>query len=134
MQVRPEQEGVVASVTESLAAAYVARDVAWPRLIYEGDQLVGFVMASFDPAAEAELYRCFLWRLNVAADRQGMAYGRFGVDALCDEARRRGERKLMVSWSEHQHGPEGFYLRLGFKPTGERNRAEIVAELPLGQG
>jgi diamine N-acetyltransferase len=131
LQVKPEQEGVVASVTESLAAAYVGRDVAWPRLIYDGDQLVGFIMACFDPAAEAELYRCFLWRLNIAADMQGMGYGRFAVDALCDEARRRGERKLMVSWSDHEHGPEGFYLRLGFTPTGERNRGEIVAELPL---
>jgi diamine N-acetyltransferase len=131
LHVKPEQEGVVASVTESLAAAYVGRDIAWPRLIYADDQLVGFIMACFDPSAEAELYRCFLWRLNIAADRQGMGYGRFAVNALCDEARRRGERKLMVSWSEQQYGPEGFYLRLGFKPTGERNRGEIVAELPL---
>lgn len=131
LQIRPEQEGVVASVTESLAAAYVARDFAWPRLVYDGDQLVGFIMAAFDPAAESELYRCYLWRLNIAADRQGMGYGRFAVHALCDEARRRGEHKLMVSWSEHQHGPEGFYLRLGFQPTGARNRGEIVAELPL---
>jgi len=131
LHVKPEQEGVVASVTESLAAAYVAGDIAWPRLVYDGDQLAGFIMAAFDPAAEAKLYRCFLWRLNIAADRQGMGYGRFAVAALCDEARRRGERKLMVSWVEHEHGPEGFYLRLGFRPTGERSHGEIVAELPL---
>jgi hypothetical protein len=54
LRVRPEQEGVVASVTESLAAAYVGRDVAWPRLIYDDDQLVGFIMACFDRAAKAE--------------------------------------------------------------------------------
>jgi hypothetical protein len=37
LHVKPEQEGVVASVTESLAAAYVARDIVWPRLVYDGD-------------------------------------------------------------------------------------------------
>ena len=27
-----------------------------------------------------------------------------------------------------RHGPEGFYQRLGFRPTGEHNQGEVVAE------
>jgi diamine N-acetyltransferase len=128
LEVRPEQRGVVAPVSWSLATAYVVPEIAWPRLIYDGDELAGFVMGAFDPDNDVEMYRSFLWRLNIAADKQGRGYGRFAVDSICAEALRRGQRRLMVSWADQEHGPEKFYLRLGFRPTGDRNHGEIVAE------
>ena len=75
-----------------------------------------------------ELYRAYLWRLNISADHQGGGYGRFAVEALCAEAVRRGLRKLTVSYHPGGSGPEGFYLLLGFRPTGEYNQGEVVAE------
>lgn len=33
----------------SLAEACVHPEVAWPRLILDGDQMAGFVMGAFDP-------------------------------------------------------------------------------------
>lgn len=33
----------------SLAEAYTWPDVAWPRLVYDDDRLVAFVMEGFDP-------------------------------------------------------------------------------------
>jgi diamine N-acetyltransferase len=46
LKVRPDQESLVAPVAFSLVDAYTIPDIAWPRLIYDGDQLVGFIMAA----------------------------------------------------------------------------------------
>jgi diamine N-acetyltransferase len=128
LKLRPDQENLVAPVAWSLADAYTAPDIAWPRLIYDGDQLVGFIMAAFDPGNPAELYHSYLWRLNIGAEHQGCGYGRFAVEGLCQEAMRRGQHRLTVSYHLHENGPQGFYARLGFRPTGERNQGEVVAE------
>jgi diamine N-acetyltransferase len=39
-----------------------------------------------------------------------------------------------VSYHAGQHGPEGFYQRLGFRPTGEYNAGETVAERLFAAG
>jgi diamine N-acetyltransferase len=127
LKLRPDQEDLVAPVAWSLAEAYAAPDIAWPRLIYDGDQLVGFIMAAFDPGNPSELYHSYLWRLNIGAEYQGCGYGRFAVEGLCHEAMRRGQYRLTVSYHLHENGPEGFYERLGFRPTGEQNHGEVVA-------
>ena len=130
LRIRPEQEGVVAPVAESLAEAYASRDVAWPRLVTDGGgPVVGFVMAAFDPGNEVPAFRCGIWRLAVEAGAQGQGVGRFAVQAVWEEARRRGQDRLTVLWERHPHGPEGFYLRLGFRPTGEEIDGEVVGEL-----
>ncbi|WP_245718657.1 hypothetical protein [Micromonospora rhizosphaerae] len=46
--VRPDQEGLVAPVARSLAEAYAQPEVAWPRLIVDGDHPVGFLMGFLD--------------------------------------------------------------------------------------
>ena len=42
LKVQPYQERLVAPVARSLAEAYVHPELAWPRLIFDGEQLVGF--------------------------------------------------------------------------------------------
>lgn len=68
-----------------------------------------------------------LWRLNIAADAQGRGYGRFAVDAVCAEIRARGGDRAYVTWEPRPGGPEPFYLKLGFRPTGERSGGQTVA-------
>jgi diamine N-acetyltransferase len=131
LTVRPKQKRFVAPVVRSLADAYAHRKTAWPRLIYDGDRLVGFVMANFDPDNPVDGLRCVIWRLNIAATRQRRGYGRFAVEAVCVEARRRGQRRVTVTWVPGKRGPEDFYLRLGFRRTGQRLDGEVVGELPL---
>ena len=118
LTLKPGQEKVVAPVVESIAEAYVT-PTAWPRVVVDGDRVVGFVMANFDSENELEAFRCGIWRLNVAADAQGSGVGRFAVEAVAEEARRRGWSRMTVLWEKGDGGPEGFYLRLGFVPTGE---------------
>jgi diamine N-acetyltransferase len=79
IEVKPQQQGFVGPVVESIAQAYVLRDTAWPRVT----------------------------------------------------PRRRGLKRITVSWAQGDAGPERFYLRLGFTPTGEVRGDEIVGELML---
>jgi diamine N-acetyltransferase len=131
VRVNPAQEKFVAPVVTSLAEAYAHRATAWPRLILDGDRAVGFVMGNFDPENEISAFRAGLWRLNIADGEQGRGYGRFAVAAVADEARRRGSTRITMLRVPGEGGPEGFYLKLGFHPTGEEIGGEIVAELPL---
>jgi diamine N-acetyltransferase len=122
---------MVAPVAWSLAEAYVHGEKAWPRVVYDGDALVGFVMAAFDTESPPKVSA--LWRLNIAADQQRRGYGRFAVEAVCREVLRRGGQRLSVRWVADEHGPEGFYRRLGFRPTGEVVHGEVEAELVAAQ-
>ncbi len=131
LKLRADQEGLVAPVAWSLADAYTLPDVAWPRLIYDAEQVVGFVMAGFAAGHDNPLFHSYLWRLNIGAEHQGKGYGRFAVEEVCREAMRRGHQRLTVCYHDGEHGPEEFYRRLGFQPTGEYNQGEAIAELAL---
>lgn len=125
MPLKPGQERFVAPVVESIAEAYV-NPTAWPRVIYDDDEVVGFVMANFDPDNELEAFRAGVWRLNVSADAQGRGVGRFAVDEVAAEAGRRGFDRITVLWEPGEEGPEAFYLKIGFTPTGEELFGEVV--------
>ncbi|WP_078880654.1 GNAT family N-acetyltransferase [Kitasatospora purpeofusca] len=135
LKVRPDQERFVSPVVKSLAEAYAYGDTAWPRLVYDGDRPVGFVMAFFDitfyPDRPGDLPRSGLWRLNIAAGTQGRGYGRFAVEQVAAEIRRRGGSRVTVTYVPGEDGPEPFYARLGFRPTGELSGDQTVAELDL---
>ncbi len=133
VRVRPEQEHAVSPVVKSLAEAYVHPGVAWPRLIVDGDRPVGFLMAFFgiDWKEDGTLIRSGLWRLNIAAGEQGRGYGRFAVESVAAELRRRGEEEMYVTWHPGPNGPEGFYLGLGFRPNGETSGGQTVGVLKL---
>ncbi len=135
IRVRSDQEHLVAPVVKSLAEAYVQPDTAWPRLIMDGDRAVGFVMAfldiSWDEDPDSTDIRSGLWRLNIADGEQGRGYGRFAVEAVAQEIRRRGGEQLFVTWHPGSDGPEGFYRGLGFELTGETSGDQTVGVLRL---
>ncbi|MER6025205.1 GNAT family N-acetyltransferase [Streptomyces sp. NPDC001851] len=129
IRIRPDQEHAVRPVVQSLAEAYVhPAGVAWPRLIVDDDRPVGFLMAflDIDWYGDGGVRRSGLWRLNIAADAQGRGYGRFAVDAVAGLIRGRGGTEMYVCWQPGAGGPEGFYLGLGFRPTGEVDGGETV--------
>ncbi|MFB6615745.1 GNAT family N-acetyltransferase [Streptomyces sp. NPDC085524] len=135
VQVRPDQNHLVSPVVKSLAEAYVHGEAAWPRAIVDGDEVVGFVMAFLDiawnPAEDPSDRRSGIWRLNIAADKQGKGYGRFAVQAVTEEIRGRGASQAYVTWDAGEGGPEPFYLGLGFQCTGELSGDQLVGILSL---
>ncbi|SCD28807.1 diamine N-acetyltransferase [Streptomyces sp. ScaeMP-e83] len=137
LEVAPEQRKFVSPVAQSLAEAYVHPEVAWPRLIRDGDRVVGFVMAFFDVRFDYDAEvpdaprRSGLWRLAVAAGEQGRGYGRFAVGAVNEEIRRRGGTVSTVTWHPGEGGPEEFYLKLGYRKRGLTADGEYLGDLDL---
>ncbi|MEU6260052.1 GNAT family N-acetyltransferase [Streptomyces sp. NPDC047043] len=135
IRIRPDQEHSVEPVAHSLAEAYVRPPgVAWPRLIVDEGRPVGFLMAflDIDWNQDGTDFRSGLWRLNIAAEEQGRGYGRFAVESVAAEIRRRGGKQLYVTWHPGPDGPERFYLGLGFRTTGETSGGQPVGVLDLG--
>ncbi|PZG20426.1 GNAT family N-acetyltransferase [Nonomuraea aridisoli] len=132
VRVRPDQERFVSPVVKSLAEAYVHPE-AWPRLILDGDTPVGFLMAfvDIDWDGKGADFRSGLWRLNVTPEAQGRGVGRFAVESVAAELRRRGAARMYVTWEPGDDGPEGFYRKLGFHLTGEISGGQTVGVLDL---
>ncbi|WP_308467611.1 GNAT family N-acetyltransferase [Rathayibacter soli] len=131
LTLKPGQEQFVAPVSYSAAAAVSNPATTWQRVVVDGDEVVGFVMGSFDDDAEHEEFHSILWRINVDATDQGRGIGKFAVTALADEARARGKKQLNVIWEQGELGPEAFFLRMGFVPVGETQYGEIIGALDL---
>src|SRR5690348_12774094 len=90
MSLKPGQEEFLSPVSYGIAATVVNPQTSWQRVVLEGDAIVGFISANFDPDFPQEHFRSVLWRINVDADDQGKGIGRFAVEALLAEARERG--------------------------------------------
>ncbi|WP_336991840.1 GNAT family N-acetyltransferase [Leucobacter sp. VD1] len=128
---KPGQEQFITPVSYAAAAAVTPAHTAWQRVVLDNDRVVGFVHGNFDPDAPQEEFRAALWRINVDAEAQGMGVGAFAVNALVEEARRRGVDRLTVLWEPGDDGPEGFFLRMGFTPIGETPYGEIIGAIDL---
>ncbi|MFD1714624.1 GNAT family N-acetyltransferase [Amnibacterium flavum] len=131
LTLKPGQEQFVAPVSHSIAEAYVNPTTAWPRVVLEGDDVVGFIMGNFDPDSEQPEFRSCIWRINVAAEAQGHGVGTFAVHALADEARARGFDRITVIWEAGPDGPEEFFKHVGFVPFDETQYGETIGELKL---
>jgi diamine N-acetyltransferase len=131
LSLKPGQEQFVAPVSHSIAEAYVNPSTAWPRVVLEDDEVVGFIMGNFDPDAQDEEFKACIWRINVAADAQGHGVGRYAVLAVADEARRRGLERITVIYELGEAGPAAFFEKIGFAPYGETPYGETIAALEL---
>ncbi len=129
MSLKPGQEQFLAPVSYGIAATVINPQTSWQRVVLDGDQVVGFVSANFDPDAPEEHFRSVLWRINVDADDQGKGVGRFAVEQLVEEARSRGVDHVNVIYEAGEDGPEAFFLRVGFTPVGETEYSEVIAEI-----
>ncbi|MGX1793359.1 GNAT family N-acetyltransferase [Microbacterium sp. NPDC055312] len=129
LSLRPGQEQFLAPVSYGIAATVVNPQTAWQRVVLDGDQVVGFVSASFDADTPDEHFRSVLWRINVDADDQRRGVGSFAVQALVDEARARGVDHVNVIYEAGEGGPEAFFRRVGFEPIGETEYSEVIAQI-----
>lgn len=131
LTLKPGQEAFVAPVSHSIAEAYVNQDTAWPRVITKDDKVVGFFLANFDEDTTNELYRAAILRVNVDGDYQRQGIGAFAVEAVVDEARRRGFERVTAVWEEGDLGPGPFFRAQGFEVVGETEYGESIGELRI---
>lgn len=131
LSLKPGQEQFLAPVSYGIAATVVNPTTSWQRVVLDGEEVVGFVSANFDPDFPQEHFRSVLWRINVDAEDQGRGIGRFAVQALLEEARSRGFDHVDVMYDAGSGGPEAFFERVGFTPVGETEYGEVIAEIRL---
>lgn len=74
----------------------------------------------------------FLWRLLIDLQHQRRGYGREAVRLVSDVLRDNGAAELLTSYGVGKGGPEPFYRRLGFRPTGDlAEKGEVIVALDL---
>ena len=133
LSVREDQKQFVAPNAVSLAQALFAPE-AWYRAIYSGEALAGFVMLYDEslrpqPPQKPEIG---VWRFMIDAEHQGKGVGKEALKLVIVHVREKGIfEKLELSYVPSHGGPEGFYRKLGFEPTGRVDEGEVVLALPL---
>jgi diamine N-acetyltransferase len=131
LTLKPGQEAFVAPTSYAIAESYFNPVTEWPRVVLDGDEVVGFIRGHFDPESNQPEFRSCIWRITVAANQQGRGVGRFAVLALADEAKSRGYSELTVLFDEGADGPGEFFHKLGFVDTGYTRYGEVISELKL---
>lgn len=131
LTLKPGQEQYATPVSHVETEATISPAAAWPRVVLDGDEVVGFIKGSFDEHETRSEFRCCIWQINVKASAQGHGVGRFAVHGLADEARSRGFERLTVIWEPGEDGPEAFFLHIGFTPVGETAFGETIGALTL---
>jgi diamine N-acetyltransferase len=135
LRVAPGQQRFVGTVAGALRdAEEIPEGKAWYRAIYAGDQPVGFLMLSWNviPDPPRIIGPWFLWKLLIDERHQGRGYGRDAVRLVADVVRANGAAELLTSCVPGDDGPELFYRRIGFTPTGElAENSEIILALRI---
>jgi len=131
LTLRRGQEQFVTPPTYAIADSFLNPATSWPRVVLDGEKVVGFIRGNFDPDAVQPEFRSCVWRVTVDADAQGSGIGRFAVLALAEEAKSRGFDRLTALWEPGEDSPEEFFLRVGFTIVGETQYGENIGALVL---
>jgi diamine N-acetyltransferase len=133
----PAEGRFVSSVADSLEeAAEIPEGSPWYRAVYLDGEPVGFVMLSWNvtPRPPDIIGPWFLWKLLVDERHQGKGIGRAIVVEVVRLIRAEGATELPTSHVVADGGPDGFYERLGFVPTGSYDPAgERILRLDLSR-
>ena len=127
LKVFENQREFVAEPSAYLALCCYGQD--WqPLAICLGDQVIGFMMWSTDPADGS----CWLGGIFIDRDMQRRGYGRQAVLAAIEMLRsRHGYHDFALSYQPTNLAARSLYQQLGFVETGELEGDEMVARLSL---
>lgn len=131
LTLRRGQEQFVTPPSYAIADSFINPATSWPRVVVDGDTVVGFIRGNFDPEAVQEEFRSCVWRVTVSADSQGAGVGTFAVHALAEEAKSRGFDHITALWEPGDDGPEQFFVRVGFTITGQTQYGENIGTLTI---
>ncbi len=127
-----EQREFVADNGQSIAEGFCSES-AWFRGIYADDDLIGFVMvhegSDWDDGIDCA--GPYLWRFMIARPFQNRGFGKQAVAKLATRLRSSGSSELYTSFGVGPAGPQAFYEKLGFSPTGGMFDEEVEVVLSL---
>jgi diamine N-acetyltransferase len=122
LEVNEDQRDFVAPNVFSIAQSKVEPTYN-VQAVYDGEELVGFVMYGWD---EEEGCHC-LARLMVERNRQGKGYGRAATEEVIRRLRSEpGCRQVVLSVNPANTGARALYESLGFVKTGRVAYGEDV--------
>ena len=125
LEVHDDQKSFVAPNVYSMAQSKVepAYNV---QAVYDGDEMVGFVMYGWDEEEGCHS----LGRLMVDKNHQGKGYGRAATEAVVERLRAEpGCRQVVLSVNPANANAQALYESLGFVKTGEVSHGEEVMRL-----
>lgn len=141
LSVREDQKNFVASNTKSILQAYtaiMADRVALPFGLYDGEELVGFVMFGYDGYEEGDPEfikgSYAIWRFMIDEKYQGKGYGKKAMVACLEYLRTYpcGEAKYCwLSYEPENVVAKKLYNSFGFKETGDVIGGEVISLLEL---
>ena len=133
LTVHDNQKAFIASNARSLETALEEenREIARPFAIYAEDRLVGFCMFAFEPDAEDEDDRYWLWRFMIDRQEQGKGYGQAALAEIIRYFRDNGADRLFLSTEPENECGLHIYHKAGFRETGEFNDDEAILLLTL---
>ena len=135
LSVRDDQRDLVSSNMKTLAEApYEPGAVV--RGLWDGEEPVG-LMGMVDPIG-VRLHgpfvmpgAAYLWRLMIAANRQGRGYGAQALEIAIATTRGWGASHLVTGVNDVPHGNRGFYESHGFRDTGVTEEGDLLLILDL---
>lgn len=145
LRVHERQQSFVATNLISMAQAYLAVSngycVPMPFAIYDGDNMVGFIMMSYHARPEQmtddELFDepvYSVWRLMIDLAYQNKGYGKVAVAhavALLRERPCGPADKLVITYEPTNEVARKLYAAVGFVEDGRIRDGETVAVLSL---
>ena len=127
LKVDGNQKSFVAENSYSLAQAWLYPKNARPFAIYNGDEIIGFMMLDIDYHCDGSQRTCGLWRLMIDEKHQGKGYGKAAMQSVIDYVKKTfNPKEFRTSIVPGNEIAENLYKNLGFMPTGEMDGGEIV--------
>ena len=132
LELAPGQEEFVSHPIRSLAQAYVYRDQCQPFGVYDGEEMVGYVMVIYD-YDEA----CYdVWHMMIDQNRQGKGYGKAAMQRVLEYIRTKpfgsSDTVLLTCHPENEPAMR-LYASLGFRGTGRSDEDEVELGLSLAE-
>ena len=122
------QKKCVAPNVVSLAQAYVNKKKAWPRAIYLGKMLIGFIMlALWDEDIPKEDWPAYyVWRFMITKKYQKQGFGTKVLDIIKEKCIKDKIKSLYISCEMDGNQPYDFYIKYGFVDTGINDGEQIL--------
>ena len=124
------QEKYVSNPIRSLAQAYVYRKQCQPFGIYDGDEMVGYVMVIYD----YDIPEYDIWHMMIDEKHQGKGYGKAAMQKCLEYIARKpfgNSGKVVLTCHNQNAAALSLYRKFGFKETGNSDDEEIELALNL---
>ena len=124
------QEKYVSNPIRSLAQAYVYRKQCQPFGIYDGDEMVGYVMVIYD----YDIPEYDIWHMMIDKAYQGRGYGKAAMQRVLSYIASKplgSSNHVSLTCAPDNKAAYGLYKRLGFNESGRSDEDEVELELYL---